>query len=278
MCHRRAGCALSFLPSLSVALLALVLGGWLATPAQAQLQISFDNNTSIVDGGAGDLDSVANGKIDFSGVYGIAGYQVQGTLRESPPWAVGPSISQQLSAPVYSLTLTNFMAEAVSTSTLSTTLSIRFNSAQFIGAYLAGTAVDSLVAEVGSSTTSVVLPSTDMITAFQSIIADTSTSTLILPPTGGILPLGNPLHPGPGTTPYLVTGHGPIGTPAMVNPVIYGYMELQLGQLGDQLIMPSSLEIGFTAVPEPSTVSLLGAGVACLGGAAFRRRRATRRS
>ena len=102
MCHRRAGCALSFLPSLSVALFALVLGGWLATPAHAQLQISFDNNTSIVDGGAGDLDSVANGKIDFSGVYGIAGYQVQGTLRESPPWAVGPSISQQLSAPVYS--------------------------------------------------------------------------------------------------------------------------------------------------------------------------------
>lgn len=276
MCHRRAGCAFAFLPLLRAALMALVLAGWLAAPAQAQLQISFDNNTSIIDGGAGDLDSVANGKIDFSGIYGFAGYQVQGTLRESPPWAVGPSISQQLSAPVYSLTLTNFVAEAVSTSTLSTTLAMRFNSAPFIGTYLAGTAVDSLVAEVGSSTTSVVLPNTDLITTFQSIIADNSTSTLILPSTGGILPLGNPLHPGPGTTPYLVTGHGPIGTPAFVNPVIYGYMEFQLGQLGDQLIMPSSLEIGFTAVPEPSSIALAATGLACLVGVAVRRGKSRR--
>jgi hypothetical protein len=64
----------------------------------------------------------------------------------------------------------------------------------------------------------------------------------------------------------------------LVNPVIYGLIEFQLGQTGDQLIMPSSLEIGFTAVPEPSTVSLLGAGVVCLAGAAYRRRRAARRS
>jgi hypothetical protein len=278
MCHRRAHRASGIGSLWFLCLLSLTLLQSSAGPAWAQLQISFDGGTSIFDGGAGDLDSVANGKIDFAGIYGLAGYQVSGTLRESPPWAVGPSISQQLSAPIYSLTLTNFMAEAVSTSTLGTTLSLRFNSAPFVGAYPAGTAVDSLVAEVGSSTSSFVLPNTDLITAFQSIIADNSTSAMILPATGGILPLGNPVHPGPGTTPYLVTGHGPTATPAFTNPVIYGFMELQLGQTGDQLIMPSSLEIGFTAVPEPSTVALLGTAMACLAGAAVRRRRAARRS
>lgn len=277
MFHRRAVCALACLPSIRVAALALVLGCLSATPAWAQMQIMFDGSTTITDGGAGDLDFLTNGKIDFSGIYGNAGYQVSGTLRESPPWAVGPTISQQLAAPIYSLTLTNFVAEALGTSILNTTMALRFNSDPFAGFHPAGTAIDSLVAEVGSATNSPIPAGTDSVITLMSIIADTS-GTQITPPTGAPLPMGNPFHPGPGTTPYPVTGNGPTLTPPFVNPVIYGLVEFELGGVGNQLLMPSSLEIGFSPVPEPSTVSLLVVGVACLGGAAYRRRRAAGKS
>ncbi len=250
----------------------LVTGLGLPNPAMAQLQIWLDGSTNIVDGGPGDTDLTVNGKIDFSGVYGNAGYMVSGRLQESPTWPVGSTVSQQLTSPVYSLTLTNFVAEAISTSILNTPLALRFQSDPFLGLFGPGLAVDSISAEVGNSLSTPVFPSTDLLISNMSIIGDASVSTVLTPATGAPLPQGNPFHPGPGTTPYLVSGDGPTALPPMINPTIYGLIQLQLGQSGDQFIMPSSYDIGFSAVPEPATAVLFGMGL--LGLAACRARRA----
>ena len=246
------------------AAVALFIGLCAATAAATPLEMNFDGGAQIVDGGAGDLDGLVNGKIDFSGVYGLAGYMVTGTLRESPPFAAGTTISQQLTPPIYSLTLTNFTAEALPTSTLGAPLDMRYNSDPFVGGFLPGTAVDSLAAEVASSTASPIPAGTDALTNFFSIIGDNATSIVIAPATGASVPMSNPFYPGTGTTAYPITGHGVAATPAYVNPTIYGLVQLTLGQVGDQFLMPSSAEIGFTAVPEPASIVLFALGLIAL--------------
>ena len=116
----------------------------------------------------------------------------------------------------------------------------------FGGNYGAGTAVDTLDAEVGNSASSPVPAGTDVITYYQSAVFDNFSSVTILPATGGVIPLGNPFHPGPGTTPYPVTGHGPVAVPAMTNPTILSSFQIILGAANNQFILPSSAEVGFT--------------------------------
>lgn len=253
-----------------------VLAGSLLDAPQAfgQMRVIFDSLTVIFDGGAGDTDGVTNGKIDFSGVYGNAGYQVSGRLQETPSWPVGSTVAQQLTSPVYGLTLTNFTAEALGSSQLGSPLAINVQSDAFTGLYGPGTAADSLSAEVGHATSGVVPPNMDTLLYFESIVGDNVNAIVIQPATGAPVPLGNPPHVGAGTTPYPITGHGIQGTPGLVNPVLYGLIGLQLGQVGDQFIMPNSYEIGYSAalVPEPSTWVLAAMGFAAL--VWFRRRTA----
>ena len=145
----------------------------------------------------------------------------------------------------------------------------------FGGNYGAGTAADTLDAEVGNSASSPVPAGTDVIIYYQSAVFDNFSSVTILPATGGVIPLGNPFHPGPGTTPYAVTGHGPVAVPAMTNPTILSSFQIILGAANNQFILPSSAEVGFTSelVPEPGSTALALLGGAGLAVAAARSRR-----
>lgn len=239
-----------------------------AGSAFGQLQINFIGGPTIFDGGVGDLDNLTNGKIDFSGVYGPAGYQVSGTLQQSPNWPSGSSVSQQLNTPVYSITLTNFVAEALTTSTIGWPLAISFQSDPFVGVFGPGVGVDAMIAEVGHASGGLVPQNTDHLIFYDSAVTDGSTYTILAPSTGASLPMGNPFHVGFGTTAYPVAGHGPTPLPPMTNPWIVGLIELTLGQVGDQFILPTSYEIGFSPIPEASSALLaaLGsAGVLLLG-------------
>lgn len=230
------------------------------SPAVAQLEIYFDNAQIIQDGGAGDLDGLVNDKIDFAGIYGTSGYSVQGSLRSSPTWPVGPTLNGYSPPITGALTLTNFVAEAVSTSTINTTLGIRIRN-QYLGSFTSGTALDSVTAEVGNSLLFPVPPGTDLLQVWATDISDIpSGTTPITPATGAARPLGNPFHPGPGTTPYPITGDGPTPIPALTNPVIQGLLVINLGQFNDQFILPNSAEVGFSAnlVPEPAMGGLIG--------------------
>jgi hypothetical protein len=264
------------------ALVALTAGLWVATPAiaQPQLTIGFDlGGTVIVDNVSVEDLNPTLGIVDFDGVYGTAGYDLKGRLCQI--CAPGPTVAGQLMPPIYSLTLTDFTAEAVPASSLMSPLIMRFNSAPFVGAFAPGTAVASLEAEVDSSLDLAIAANTDRINAFESSITDgvTFATVNITPPTGAALPMGNPLHPVGPTPPtaYAVSGLGPMATPAFNDPIISGRLEIGLGQVGDQLILPGSLEIGFTAVPEPSSVVLCVLGTLGLAVFGCRRRAARKR-
>jgi hypothetical protein len=240
----------------------------------ANLLIGFDNGPLITDGSGLDIDGVINDQIIFGGNYGTAGYWVSGTVRQSPAWPVGQSLSGYVPPITGGLTLTNFVAEAVAGSLIGTPLTVRYKG-DYLGAYAAGTAVDTLDAEVGNSASSPVPAGTDVITYYQSAVFDNFSSVTILPATGGVIPLGNPFHPGPGTTPYAVTGHGPVAVPAMTNPTILSSFQIILGAANNQFILPSSAEVGFTSelVPEPGSTTLALLGGAGLAVAAARSRR-----
>lgn len=228
----------------SVPLLAAAAG-----PAYGiNLLIGFDNGPIITDGSALDIDGIVNDQIIFSGNYGTAGYLVSGTLRQSPTWPVGQSLSGYSPPITGGLTLTNFLAEAVPGSAIGAPLTVRCTG-DFTGIFTAGTAVATLDAEVGNSLFAAVPSSTDVINVYGAAVSDSFSSVTILPATGGVLPLGNPFHAGPGTTPYLVTGLGPVAVPSLTNPTISSFFQIVLGGADNQFILPSSAEVGFTSQP-----------------------------
>lgn len=227
-----------------------------ASSRAANLFIGFDDGTIIVDGGALDLDGVVNDNIDFAGIYSISGYFVKGSVYQSPPFPVGPTLT---GLATHSLTLTDFYAEALATSTLGGTLDIRFQ-ADFLGAFGAGIAFDLITPFVENSLSLFVPASTDSLNVWQSYIYDNTNSFAITPPAGAPLPSGNPFYPGTGSVAYPVSGNGPIAIPAMTNPTLGAMLQIQLGQIGDRFLLPSSAEVGIHVVPElgSSTLAFLG--------------------
>jgi hypothetical protein len=86
------------------------------------------------------------------------------------------------------------------------------------------------------------------------------------------LPLLNPTLPaGGGTLPYALYGHGPQPM-GFFSPTVGGHLEFTLRGTRDQLVLPSSAQVGFWVVPEPSSWALLGIGSMAL--AVWRRRAA----
>lgn len=221
--------------------------------AQAQLRVSF-GSLHIFDGGAGDIDPAPN-VIGFNGIYGPANYHIQGTLTQ----VAGPS-GISASFPL-SLTLTNFIATAVPTSTVGMPTDISIESNTVFGSFGVGTAADQVSAEVGHFGGLPVAANTDFITSLYTIINDSVSQYPIATATGAPVPVGNPAFGGGfGSTPYPLTGHVNSSIPATFNPKLLGVIGFTLGAIDDQLIMPSSFEIGYqaTPVPEPSTMMLIG--------------------
>jgi hypothetical protein len=258
--------------SLAVFLAVWFVGAIMPAPAPAANLLIDIDGLMILDNGAGDLDPNID-KIDFAQISANAGYLVQGTLQLSPAWPPGPSVGGMTPPAIGALTLTSFTAQAISTSTLGATLAIRIRG-DVPGSFGTGTAEDWISAEIGSASNTPVAAGTDVLQIWNCAVYDNANYVPIQPLSSGLIPQGNPAHPGPGTTPYVLSGHGPTPTPAFSNPTIDGLMVLSLGQFDDQFILPSSAEIGFNQIPEPGTAGIAGAALALCALARGRAQRA----
>lgn len=229
-----------------------------ASPAGA-VSIDFNAGALVIDDNlAGDLNPFG-GIIDFNVTVG--GYKMVGTVDQK----AGPSVVSLLGAPSAALRLTNFTAEAVGSPPQ---MAIQFYDTVG-GLFPAVTGADSLNAFVGHATGAPVGPGNDQILDWQGFVSGLIITNL----NPGPPPYLNPfLPPASAPLPYPVVTHGPSFLGAFTNPVFGAYLTFQLGSNGDQLILPSSAEVGVHLVPEPGTVALLSTGVAALLLTARRRR------
>jgi len=230
--------------------------------------IQFDSGAVVITDN-GPLDSnLAIGIIDFDSIgsnpFTIAsGYDVKGTVQNT----AGPSLSSLITPITGAVTLTNFVADRP-LSAIGGITSIEFFDT-VIGTAPAVNVADVITAEVANgngaatyfnnASGNAVPASQDTITTWQGYIS----GAIITNQFGTPPPIPNPNLPaGGGTLPYPVFGHGPTLIPGpFVNPVIGAFFSFQLGGVRDQLILPSSAEVGFTAVPEPSAAVLAIVGL-----------------
>ncbi|MGD9646755.1 MAG: PEP-CTERM sorting domain-containing protein [Pirellulales bacterium] len=231
---------------------------WAETQARA-VTIDFGGGGLVInDNGVGDTNATI-GIIDFNTTFG--GYKLSGTVDT----AAGPSIVSLLGSPSAALRLTNFTAEAVGTPG---PLGLQFYDT-VAGFFPSVTGADSLDAYVGHATGAPVPPANDLILDWQGFIS----GVVITGVSPGPPPYPNPfLPPASAPLPYSLVTHGPTAMGAFLNPVFGAYLTFQLGSNGDQLILPSSGEVGVHLVPEPSTIGLLATGVSGLFLLVFRRR------
>jgi hypothetical protein len=240
--------------------------------------IQFDGGAVVItDNGLLD-GNPAIGTIDFDSIgsnpFTIAsGYDVKGTVQNT----AGPSLSSLIAPITGAVTLTNFVADRP-LSAIGGITDIEFFDT-VIGSALAVTVADIISAEVANGNGAAtylnnasgnpVPASQDTITTWQGFIS----GAIITNQFGTPPPIPNPNLPaGGGTLAYPVFGHGPTLIPGpFVNPVIGAFFSFQLGGVRDQLILPSSAEVGFTAVPEPSTAVLAIVGL--VGFALYGRKR-----
>lgn len=240
--------------------------------------IHFDNGAVVItDNGLLDNNPVV-GIIDFDSIgtnpFTLAsGYNVKGTVQNT----AGPSLTSLIAPITGAVTLTNFVADRPAAVPGGVTDIEFFDTV--IGTAPAVTVADVIAAEVANGTGAPVylnnasgnaVPAGQVtITNWQGFIS----GAVVTNPFGPAPPIGNPsLLAGSGTLPFPLSGHGPSTLPGpWVNPVIGAFFSFQLGGVRDQLILPNSAEVGFTAVPEPSTYVLAVLGLA---GVALARRRA----
>jgi len=261
--------------ALTLALAACVL----ASPDSAlAVGIQFDNGAVVItDNGPLDNNPAVN-IIDFDSIganpFVIAsGYNVKGTVQNTG----GPSLASLIAPITGAVTLTNFVADRPLAAPGGITDVEFFHTV--VGTAPAVTVADVINAQIANGTGAPVylnnasgnaVPSGQTtITTWQGFIS----GAVITNPFGSPVPIPNPNLPaGGGTAPFPVSGHGPALIPGpFVNPVIGAFFSFQLGGSRDQIILPTSAEVGFSAVPEPSTAVLALVGL--MGLTLYRRKR-----
>ena len=218
-----------------------------AAPVSA-IDISFNNILTINDNGAGDLNAAAN-ILQFNTF--MAGYQMSGTI----DLLTGAGQSALIGSPTANVRMTNFVATAVGTPP--NPMFLKFQH-QFTGSFPTLVAGDSLDARASHATGAPVAGGVDNILDWQGYVDGDS----IFPLAPGVPPFPNPALPASSPPlPYTVVTHGASMMPnSYTNPTIGAYLTFQLGANGNQMQLPSSAEVGFVAVPEPSTFALAGIG------------------
>lgn len=240
----------------------LLLGSSMS-PAWALLTIDFNFGAlTITDNLLGFDSNGAVGIIDFNTTVG--NYSLQGTVDVG---VAGPNQVALIGSPSANIRLTNFTAEALVNG--AGPLDLQFFDI-FPGLFIGSIGADSMDPYVGHATGAPVPAAQDTILNWQGFVA----GIVIANPFPNPPPFFNPFLPASSVPlPYTVFGHGPTPLPAFTNPVVGGYLTFDLGGIGDQLILYTSAEVGFTAVPEPGTFVLGGLAVAGLGVVVARRRR-----
>jgi hypothetical protein len=237
-------CSFSARRALAALAAACAVAG-LLRPAQA-LEISFNGLALVItDNGVLDLNPTV-GIIDFNTIVG--NYAVVGTLDQ----VAGPSVVSLIGGPTAALRLTNFIAEALTASPGQ--LDILFTDA-VAGTFPGVTAADSLDAYVGHATGAAIPAGTDRIVAWQGFISGAT----IFPTAPSPPPYFNPALPASSPPlPYTFVTQGPVAYGPTVNPIFGAYLAIDLGGVGNQLILPSSAEVAFVAIPEAGSLALAG--------------------
>jgi hypothetical protein len=231
--------------------LSAVVGSMAGHVDSQALVIDFNSGALIItDNGIGDLN-LAIGILDFNTTVGS--YSLIGTV----DLLAGPNQTALIGSPNANLRLTNFTGEALTNTPGQ--LDITFSHV-FPGTYTGITAADSLDAYVGHATGALVPVAQDIICQWQGFVSGQITTL----PVPGLPPYFNPLLPASSPPlPYNLVTHGP--TPIigpLTNPAVGAYFCFDLRGQGDQIILYSSAEVGFTAVPESNSFLLIGVALA----------------
>lgn len=236
-----------------------------ATPAAA-LEVFFQWGTgslTIVDNDKNWDTNNTKGVIDFGPII-LPDYTVQGTV----DLGSGPNLSSVIGTPSASLRLTNFQAEATTIPQFPLRVGMRENLTGTYSNLIGGDAID---AYVGNSFGSAVPAGQDELVFWQGYLGILTFGSA----NGPNPPIPNPLLPANSTPlPYPSYGHGPWALPGTyTNPLLGADLYFHLGGQGDLFILYTSAEVGFTIVPEPSTLALALTAGGALVAAAIRRRR-----
>ncbi len=224
-------------------------------PSAEALEVNFNwgtGNLTIFDNSLGDTNSTT-GIIDFN--QSLPGFNVQGTVDT----VAGPTLTSIIGTPSAALRLTNFTAEAVGTPAYQLHVQMLNVLTGTFSGLVGGDAIDPYAANAFGSA----VPAGQDVLQFWQGFLDLNT----FPPAfGGPVPGGNPFVPASSLpVPYPLYGHGPYAlSGTFLNPLLGADLYVELGGNGDQLILPTSGNVGIAVAPEPGTFFLLALGLAAL--------------
>lgn len=236
-----------------LAMLAAFCAALMHLSSASAVTIDFNSGALIItDNGIGDTN-LAVDIIDFNTTVG--GYLLQGTVDTG----AGTNLTNLIGVPNGSVRLTNFTAEA--TAPALGQLDIEF-SHTVLGTFAGVIAADSLDAYVSHVSGAPVPVGNDTINVWQGFVS----GIIITPTVPGAPPYLNPNLPASSPPlPYPVVTQGPMPlTPLITNPAFGAFFSFDLRSAGDQLLLYNSAEVGFSVVPEPSTMVLFGLALAGL--------------